>query len=239
VFTDRRGGVSNDPYASANLAYSVGDDPRAVGENRRRLAARLGTDLVADPGAWVWMRQVHGARVLRAGRAVASAPGVDRPDAGAPEADALVTTDVGVALGVLVADCAPLALVGERAVAAVHAGWAGLEQGVVAAALDALRGVTTGPIHAVLGPCIRPGAYEFGPDLLARLTARLGPRVVSVTRTGAPALDIPACVRSELAAGGIEHLHDVGICTATSPAHFSYRRDHVTGRQAMVVVRAP
>jgi len=123
------------------------------------------------------------------------------------------------------------------AAAAVHAGWAGLEAGVVERAVAVLREESDGPVRAVLGPCIHADRYEFGRDLLDRLVDRFGPQVASRTGTGAPAFDIPAAVRAALAASGVDDVDDVDVCTAASPDHFSYRRDGVTGRQAMFVVR--
>ncbi len=84
---------------------------------------------------------------------------------------------------------------------------------------------------------MHPERYEFGADLLARLVERLGPEVAGRTADGAPALDIPAGVRIELARAGVADVTDVGVCTSASPDHFSHRRDGVTGRQAVVVVR--
>ncbi len=156
-----------------------------------------------------------------------------------PEADAAVTGRAGLALVVLTADCAPVALVAPDAVGVVHAGWPGLEQGVLAAAVEALRARSSGPVRAVLGPCVHRGRYEFGADLLERLVAKLGPEVAGRTDAGTPALDIPAAVRISLARAGVDDFDDVGVCTATSPDHFSHRRDGVTGRQAVVVVRTP
>jgi YfiH family protein len=226
VFTDRHGGVSTGPYASANLGSHVGDDPSAVAENRRRAAA---TACVAPPDGWVALEQVHGHAVARC----------DEPPPVAPVADAAVTTATGVPLVVVVADCAPIALVADHAVAAVHAGWPGLEQGVIEAAVTELRRASTGEIHAVLGPCIHPERYEFGADLLERLVARLGDAIVGRTDAGTLALDIPAAVRISLANAGVDRFDDVGECTAASPDYFSYRRDGPTGRQAMFVVREP
>jgi len=84
---------------------------------------------------------------------------------------------------------------------------------------------------------VHPGRYEFGPELLERLVARLGPEVAGRTDAGTPALDIPTAVRISLARAGVDELEDVGVCTATSTDHFSHRRDGITGRQAVVVVR--
>jgi len=148
-----------------------------------------------------------------------------------------------------VADCAPIALVGEHTVGVVHAGWAGLEAGVIERAVEALRSLDaqkldqrsgTGralQVRAVLGPCIHPAHYEFGAADLARLVARFGPHVAGVTEWGTPALDLPAAVMRELARVGVHETVDVDVCTAESPHHFSHRRDGITGRQAVVVVR--
>jgi hypothetical protein len=228
-FTDRRGGVSRAPYASANLATHVGDDVDAVAENRRRLAAGL-ADRATE---WVWLHQVHGADVLVADD-LAPSPGDP------PTADAAVTTRPGTALCVQVADCAPVALVGTHAIGVIHAGWGGLERAVVGRAVDTLRRVDEpgAPVRAVLGPCIRPARYEFGVADLARLADRFGPEVRSTTDWGTPAFDLPAAVRIELARAGVDDLVDVDVCTAASPDHFSFRRDGVTGRQALVAVLA-
>jgi YfiH family protein len=207
-----------------------------VAGNRATLAARLAdvpdtdvpdSDIPNDPRRWVWLRQVHGDRVVTA----------DAAPAEVPEADAAVTTTVGLPLVVLTADCASVALASPGGVAVVHAGWPGLEQGVLGAAVDALRAVAPGPVAAWLGPCVHPGRYEFGPDLLERLVERLGPEVASTTEAGTPALDIPTAVRISLARAGVDDLTDVDVCTSRSPDHFSHRRDGVTGRQAVVVVR--
>jgi copper oxidase (laccase) domain-containing protein len=144
---------------------------------------------------------------------------------------------------VLAADCAPIVVVGDRAVAVVHAGWQGLERGIVERAVDALRvadaragGDATIAPRAVLGPCIHPRHYEFGAADLARLVARFGSTVAATTDHGAPAFDLPAAVRVALARAGVDDLTDLDVCTASSPDHFSYRRDGVTGRQAVVAV---
>ena len=227
-FTDRHGGVSTGAYSSNDLADHVGDDPASVRENRLRLAAGLAAEepsVPRDPTAWVWLRQVHGVDVTTAGPALSP-----------PEADASVTGESGRPLVVLTADCAPIAIANDTALGVVHAGWLGLEGGVIDAAVRTLRATGSGPVHAVLGPCIQPARYEFGADLLARLTARLGSDVASRTERGAPALDIPTAVRRSCERVGVDRFDDVDLCTAASPDHFSFRRDGVTGRQAVVAV---
>ncbi|HKA93649.1 MAG TPA: laccase domain-containing protein, partial [Acidimicrobiia bacterium] len=140
-------------------------------------------------------------------------------------------------LVVLVADCAPIALVAAGAAAVVHCGWRGLTAGVIGAAVEAVRQRGRPPVRAIVGPCISKAHYEFGVDELARVEQQVGPVVSGRTETGAPALDLRAGVASALAAAGVGERTDVDICTYESIDHFSHRRDGVTGRQAVIVTR--
>jgi polyphenol oxidase len=229
VFTDRHGGTSKVPYDTANLGLLTDDDADRVRENRRLVGAMVGGSL-AHPDRWFRIRQVHGTSVVHA----------ERVDPGAaPDADAAVTATSGLPLTVLTADCAPVALVADTAVAAVHAGWRGLAGGVIQATAAELRTLDDGPVRAVLGPCIHPERYEFGAHDLDTVAARLGPGVRARTAGGGAALDLRAAVRAALEKAAITELTDVDVCTAASPDHFSFRRDGPTGRQAMLVVREP
>jgi YfiH family protein len=221
--TDRHGGVSLPPYDSANVADHVGDDPDAVAANRRRIAVAAG---LVEPTRWVWLEQVHGVQVHVATGPTGAAP---------PQADAAVTATRGLPLAIVTADCAPIALACDDAIGAVHAGHPGLEHGVIEAAVTALRAIGTGPVRAYLGPCIRPARYEFGADDLERLVTRFGPAVAGRTEQGGLAFDVPAAVRISLEECGVDAFEDSGVCTSESAAHFSYRRDGVTGRQATIV----
>jgi YfiH family protein len=227
AFTDRHGGVSAPPYDTANLGFATGDDPSAVTENRRRVSADLGGD-ARDPGHWAWVRQVHGGDVLEP-----AGPGR------AGDADALLTTDTEISLLVLVADCAPVALVAGDAIAAVHVGWRGLLAGIVPAAVDAARALGRGPVRAVIGPCISAAHYEFGARELEQVAERVGAGVRARTDEGAPALDLRAGVRAALDDAGVAERTDIDVCTFASDAHFSHRRDGVTGRQGLIVTREP
>ena len=204
---------------------SVGDNEKNVRENRERLACRAG---LSDPSGWQFLDQVHGGEVIE----------VDRPNKkmAVRSGDAAVTATAGQVLAVLTADCAPVAIVGDSAFAVVHAGWKGLLAGVVANSVNTLRSRGVNIRQAVLGPCIHPVNYEFGLDDLKLLAKTLGNEVIGATSSGAPALDLPSAVRSALVAARVESFSDVGICTASSADHFSFRRDGVTGRQALVAV---
>lgn len=177
---------------------------------------------------WSWVRQVHGADVVT----------VARPGASAGEpGDALVTAEPGTCLAVFAADCAPVALASpEGMVGVAHAGWRGLVAGVIGQTVEAMRRLGATRVVAGLGPCIHPDCYEFRSEDLDRVAATLGDVVWARTSTGRPALDLPAGVRSELAAAGAELVVDLGRCTACSPDLFSYRGGD-DGHQAVVAWR--
>jgi len=215
------------PYASLDLGTHVGDAPDAVAENRARVARAAG---LPDPDAWWFLDQVHGATVV--------IPDGPNRGGGPPRADAAVTSVAGVVLVVLTADCAPIALANDEAVGVVHTGWKGLEGGVVARTVAELRAVGAGPVRAVIGPCIRPARYEFGRADLDRLVVRFGSAVEGRTDDDRPALDLAAGVRIAFAEVGVTDVVDRGWCTAAEPDRwFSHRRDGVTGRQGVVVVK--
>ena len=225
VVTDRRGGRSVPPYDSFNLGGHVGDDPADVTANRARLAREIGV----DPGALVWMDQVHGTGVAV----------VDGPVAGPlPATDAVVTATRGLVLCVLAADCVPVLLAdSDRGiVAAVHAGREGLRHGVLPAALSAMAslGARARHVSALLGPAVCGACYEV-PAAMQADVARVAPASAVRTRTGTPGLDLRAGIDEVLRRAGIpEVVHDPR-CTVEDRTLFSHRRDGVTGRQAGVV----
>ncbi|HEX4978604.1 MAG TPA: polyphenol oxidase family protein [Acidimicrobiales bacterium] len=172
------------------------------------------------------VRQVHGGDVV-----MADAHG---PDARA-EADGLVTQRRDVALAVRVADCAPVVLAGDGAVAVVHAGWRSLEAGVVQEAVRLLRSLGAVTLEAALGPCVHPECYEFGSDDLDRLADRFGTAIRSTTARGTPGLDLPRTVRAALEQAGVPLVHDADRCTSCSPGEFwSHRARGDLERQAAV-----
>jgi YfiH family protein len=217
VFTTRRGGCSRSPYDTFNLGLTTDDALEAVRANRTMLADSLGV-------AFLYGRQVHGATVKTSMRPTG-------PRAALPEADGHATSTPGVAPLVLTADCLPIAVAGDRAVAMLHAGWRGLATGVIARGVDALRALgVDGGLEAAIGPGAGVCCYEVGEDVHAAL------RSPAQARRGAHA-DLKLIAAMQLAAAGVETVHDVGLCTICSQRglFFSHRRDRGrTGRQAGV-----
>ncbi|HEX6337456.1 MAG TPA: peptidoglycan editing factor PgeF [Jiangellaceae bacterium] len=221
AFTDRFGGVSGSPYAELNLGGHVGDAREAVGENRRRVAERIG--LPVDH--ILYMNQVHGSEVAV----------VDGPwDGAAPHVDALVTRQRDLALAVLVADCVPLVLADPAAgvVAVAHAGRPGLVAGVVPAAVKAMREQGAQVITARLGPSVCGRCYEVPETMRAQVAATV-PEAFATTRHATPSVDVTAGVEAQLRTAGVAHERVAG-CTIEDQGLFSYRRDRRTGRFAGV-----
>lgn len=231
-FTSRAGGTSAAPYDSFNLGPWTGDDPSAVRANHRIAEAAA-----SDQGTsrqLVLLRQVHGASVV-VHRSGGEAPGVDA----APEADAHVTDRHDLVLAALAADCVPVAFLAPWGVGAAHAGWRGLDAGVLAATTHALAALTTdgdaadpAAITAVIGPCAGVCCYETGPEVHAALA---GPDHVFARGRH---LDLAAIAAGQLREAGVGEVRSAGHCTICDPRYFSHRASGAaTGRQAGLVWR--
>lgn len=248
----RDGGISHAPYSTLNLGTHVGDEPDAVAENRRRLAATLG--LPAEPN---WLTQVHGRRI------------VDLDEQWSGSADGAVTGRTGVVCAVLTADCLPVLLAernGSR-VGIAHAGWRGLAAGVLEAAVAAMN---TPPAELLvwLGPAIGPDAYEVGDDVrtafvdadadadadaaaIADAGADADADAAAIADAGADAdaamafrpnargrwqADLYALARMRLQQLGVTSIHGGGSCTYSEPERFfSHRREAPCGRMASLI----
>ncbi len=227
LMTTREGGVSGAPWASLNLGDHVGDDPRHVAANR----ARLRQQLPAEPG---WLKQIHSARVVELGREQN------------PEADAAFTRQTGQVCAVLTADCLPV-LFCDRAgsvVAAAHAGWRGLADGVLEATVAAMQ-VEAGEVMAWMGAAIGPQAFEVGDEVRLAFVnphpeAAMAflPHPASVP--GKWLADIYQLARIRLNRAGVQAIYGGGRCTYDERERFySYRRDGVTGRMAALIWISP
>ena len=213
LFFTRLGGVSRSPFDALNVSVKVGDDPDAVAGNISTIHQALGD----VPSAWV--KQVAG-------------DGVARVSEGgfAGEADALVTSEEDLSLNVAVADCVPVALVGDGDVGMVHSGWRGTLAGISG---KAARRMSGGGIRAYIGPCIRGCCYEVSGELAEAFAAEFGEGVVSGRY-----LSLPGAIRADLDRAGVEVI-DLGLCTGCrSDLFFSHRKQKpVTGRNLAAIVK--
>lgn len=218
-FFTRLGGVSTGLYASLNCGIKD-DRPTHVRANRAKVAATL--DLA--PEHLVTGRQVHGAKVLH----------VTKPWSfeSAPEADALVTAERGIGLGILTADCAPVlfAVKKDRVIGAAHAGWKGALGGILESTVGVMQklGARLENIEAAIGPCIGPNSYEVKDDFrlpfleqdqLNALFFKASPK------PGHLLFNLPGYVTARLNLLGIKTVYDTRQDTLTnSAAFFSNRR---------------
>jgi polyphenol oxidase len=247
--TARSGGVSGGPYATLNLSLSVGDDPARVLENRRRLAAAFG----AQPGDFVFARQVHGAGVRVVGEpdAGSGAFGLDDAIDGDPGTDALVTASSAVVLAILTADCLPVVLHDPVAgvLACVHAGWRGTVAGVTAAAVAAMISLGADPsdVIAGLGPGIAGDRYQVGPEVHQAVIGAFGSAAAAFIRPDVIPdrwlLDLSGANRHALVEAGVPgtQIHATPLVTgpADSGDFFSDRAARPCGRLALIARLSP
>ncbi|WP_277100453.1 peptidoglycan editing factor PgeF [Corynebacterium riegelii] len=225
VFTAKAGGVSSSPYDSFNLGDHVGDAPEDVASNRQRLADVLGL----APEHFVWMEQLHTNTVTV----------VDGPQSEPVEAtDAVVTTQPGLALCVLVADCVPVLLSDHNAgvIAAAHAGRLGARNGIVKKTVEKMVELGANPanIQVLLGPAAAGASYEVPLEMARDVESRL-PGSMTKTSKGTTGLDIRAGLVRQLLSLGVTHVDADPRDTVTDIDFFSYRREGTTGRQAGVI----
>lgn len=157
----------------------------------------------------------------------------------APEADGIVSNNKALALGVLVADCAPVALVSENGVfSAVHAGWRGVYKGILSNTVEEMKQLGANEIQAFVGPCIKSECYEFDGSELSQLSSLLGVDVSGVTSTGKKSLNLGKAIGAALFQVGVTDVEFSPECTACDINLFSYRKSKNIERHLMVVVGA-
>jgi polyphenol oxidase len=236
-FTTRLGGVSQHGYGGLNLGLHVGDDPQKVENNRKALLKAL------SPNAkdLCFINQVHGTKTVVA----------PFNDTKPPDADALVTNQKNIAIGVMTADCVPIlfADVKNQVVGAAHAGWRGAEAGIVESCINKMQqlGAETNEIFAVIGPAIHQENYSVDAEFKDRFIREeknktgLGcQRFFSYDNKNVTLrFDLPGYVRDRLVCMQLltDKIFDVNLCTYLHDnLFFSHRRttskeEGVCGRQ--------
>jgi len=226
VFTSRQGGCSAAPYGSLNVGNHVGDDPENVHRNRQTLAQAVGVRPV-------FLNQVHGCEVVQLSH--------DTPDG--LTADACWTDMPGLACTVMVADCLPVLFAAEdgSSVAAAHAGWRGLCDGVIEATVKAMHAAPD-TLMAWLGPAIGPQAFEVGEEVRQEFIAAHSDAISAFTPSsqGKWLGNLYLLARQRLNRLGVTAVYGGGtdrdFCTFSDQARFfSFRRDGATGRMASMI----
>lgn len=225
VTTTRQGGVSQPPFDSFNLGDHVGDDRQAVSRNRQRLM-----QLAALPAPPLWLQQTHSTQVIDADNWQAGIAG-----------DAVINDRANVVCAILTADCLPVCLCDRQTgkVAAIHAGWRGLANGIIEATISRMQ---VNPAHLIawLGPAIGPRQFEVGNDVYQAFTQadRQAAKAFELQHNDRYLADIYQLARQRLNASGVAQIAGGEYCTVSDPATFySYRRDGQTGRMATLLWR--
>lgn len=220
--TTRKGGFSKGNFDSLNLGDHVGDDPTTVAKNRKLLQTLLGYKAAS------WLKQIHSINVVKA-----SATEV-------LEADASWTNELGLACTVMTADCLPVLFCDRKGqyIAAAHAGWRGLLNGILEATINALP-IAKRELLVWLGPAIGPDNFEVGPEVMRAFVtydnkAQLGFR--KSIKPGHYLADLYLLAKQRLMNNGITAIYGGGFCTFTDEQRFySYRRQNITGRMASLI----
>lgn len=219
--TTRAGGISKPPYDSLNLGMHVGDAPLDVAANRQRLNRYVPTEPV-------WLNQVHGIEVVDASTASC-----------VPDADAAFARTRHTICAVMTADCLPILLCDQAGtiVAAVHAGWRSLLDGVIETTVQAMN-KPGNELLAWLGPAIGPDAFEVGDEVRAAFIERdaKAEQAFKPAVSGKWFGDIFLLGRQRLSNTGVTAVYGGGLCTYhDAKRFFSFRRDEVTGRMASLI----
>lgn len=228
LVTTRVEGFSEGAYGHNNLALHVGDKPRAVMANRAQLGENHSFSSVQ------WLNQTHGTRVIQAdGRSVI-------------DADGSWTKDLGLACAILTADCLPLLLCNQSGtqVAAIHAGWRGLAEGIVQSGVEVFE--NPDELMAYLGPAISQPYFEVGQevkDIFQRIIAKEKSNDAQAQvfkpnqdKPGHYWADLYELVRIELRSLGVTQIYGGEYCTFSQPELFySYRQESVCGRMASLI----
>jgi hypothetical protein len=225
--TTRLGGFSVAPYESLNLGTHVGDDATAVEKNRQALVQLTGSKMPP-----LWLNQVHGTQVISAQN---WQTGV--------EADAIYSNQPNQVCTIMTADCLPVLLCDTQGhqVAAIHAGWRGLLNGVIENTVSQFQGARQ-EIMAWLGPAIGPDKFEVGPEVREAFIAHSAEAdsAFKTSKSSHYLADIYQLATQRLAVMGITDISGGNFCTATEKQRFfSYRRDGKTGRMATLIWISP
>lgn len=224
--TTRAGGQSTPPFDTFNLAQHVGDTPKVVEQNREALRQIL-------PSEPVWLNQTHSNNVVL----------VDGASSIEGENDGSITFDDNIVCTVMTADCLPLLLTDRQGsfVAAVHAGWRGLANGIIAQCLQQISDSSRHEVLAWLGPAIGADAFEVGDDVKAVFIGLSEDNAAAFNPHGQKWLcDIYMLARLQLGELGVKNIYGGEHCTySRQDKFFSYRRDGQCGRMASCIYSLP
>ncbi len=222
-FSTRLGGVSRGHCATMNISTTRGDDPEAVRENQRRIAAAIGV----DPSDFTYTHQTHTTNVAV----------VKEEDRGGrfPDTDGMVTDVPGICLVTFYADCVPLFFVDpvHGAIGLSHSGWRGTVGRMGKVTLQLMEqkyGTDPEQVVAAIGPSICQDCYEVGGDVIGEFKEAfdeaLWPELFYEKADGKYQLDLWRANEAVLTEAGVrtECIAVTNVCTHCNPEIlFSHR----------------
>jgi len=247
LMTTRLGGVSPPPYNSMNIGSTSGDTNDNVRQNKEQLSNWLKQQGLGQNSA-CYLKQVHGTHALNLNDSNIRHRMTKGEE---PEADACYTTTTGVLCAVRAADCMPVLIAVPGGVAAVHAGWRGLAQGIITKTLQQLLQATRQKAANAtiwLGPCIGPQKFEVGADVKEAFENQHPNNRHAFQplpdQTNKWLANLPRLASEELKRHGVHHIYTDERCTYTEETlFFSYRRDQQkfggTGRMIACIWMSP
>ncbi len=220
IQTTRQGGVSQPPYNALNLATHVDDLPKYVAQNRQLLNEYVPTEPV-------WLNQIHSTQVVDAAQSQCLV-----------DADASYTNQPNVVCVTMTADCLPVLLCDQAGttVAAVHAGWRGLCDGVIETTVDAMP-VAANKLIAWLGPAIGPTAFEVGSEVRQQFIQHdLQASDAFLPKGNKWLANLYLIAKQRLTVLGVSQIFGDVQCTySDADRFFSFRREQNTGRMATMI----
>ena len=220
--TLRGNGCSTSPYDSFNLSLSVGDTDANVKKNREILRKLL-------PDEPRWLKQVHGTTIVEADTVLSPL-----------EADASFSRHDNIVCALMIADCIPVLICDKQAtvVAAVHAGWRGLLNGILEKSIKGLN-IDLSNLLVYLGPAIGAGAFEIGQDVYDKIISQPSfqeGEILKHPKSNKWYADLISIARNRLTAIEVKNIFESKLCTFNNPnSFFSHRRSNPTGRMAACI----
>lgn len=221
--TTRIGGFSKPPYSSFNLGMHVGDNAKDVQGNLALLNQKYGL-----PNKPIWLKQEHSNRVVQADCIQ-----------GTVSADAAFTSAENTICAILTADCLPILISNknETEIAAIHAGWRGIVNGIIENTLSAMSSQAS-QLCAWIGPAIGPNAFQVKEKVKTQLANSIpqAHQAIKLQQKGYWLVDLVSIAKFKLKSAGINTLTCSDYCTYQNKELFySHRRDGITGRMATLI----
>lgn len=219
--TTRTNGASMGEFACNNVGLHVGDNATHVQQNRQQLTKDL--CLLNEP---VWLNQTHSSRCVIV------------EDETQRDADAAITRSIHHPLAIMTADCLPIMLCDNKGteIAAIHAGWRGLLNGIVENTVHKMHAAPSS-LMAWIGPAMCGRCYETGQEVQTAFTTRFPFTDVAFHQIGAQwYANLPKLAELILQSLGVLAIYQSGACTyELNNTFYSYRRHAETGRMATLI----